>query len=115
MEEHFVNIIRELGSLGIIAMAAWFLFRHYLPKKDKEHREALERTQISFEKLLYAHGETFRAGMQSLASRVKRTSENIHELQRELRDHVKEESLQLETHTGHLSKIESHLEKMASE
>jgi len=121
VEDQIVMIVRELGSLGIIGMSAWYLFRFYLPRRDQEHQEALERTQISFEKLLLAQGETFRSGMQSLSARVKKSSENIgrvieaqERLTNQLRDHEQREEVQLEQHTGYLTKIESHLEKMAA-
>lgn len=114
MEEFVLNLVERLGVLGVLVGIIFYIFHFYLPRRDKQHKESLERLAASFERMMHAQESTFRSATQSLAARQKRSSENILKLIEHLQDHERREEETLSKSATHLERVESLLAKLAN-
>lgn len=70
-------LLERLGALGLLALVLLYIFKSWLPKRDKEFTEAIASQQATFERLLVGERDTYKSGLEVLAARQKKSSENL--------------------------------------
>lgn len=134
-----VDVVKEFGSLGVLGsllgIVLVYIFKFWLPKRDEMFTESLRVQRETFERLLVSEHTLFKSGLEALASRQRKSSENIGEalksmsqisqsLEQRGREHEKQHAILegvLEESKSHhrteedwLQKIEKHMQKVAN-
>jgi hypothetical protein len=70
-------LLERLGALGLLAVVLLYIFKSWLPRRDKEFTEAIATQQATFERLLCKEYAVYKSGLEVLAARQRKSSENI--------------------------------------